>query len=56
MTLYRHHKGGLYYKLAEAKMEATGEEMVVYEPFNGHQKWIRPKAEFDEKFTNEDNL
>ena len=47
---YRHHKGGAYTLLHVGKMEENGQEMAVYEAFNG-EIWIRPLAEFVEKFT-----
>lgn len=51
---YRHHKGSLYELLAVAKGEATGQPMAVYRPAGGGQIYVRPLAEFREKFTLEE--
>ncbi|WP_454735457.1 DUF1653 domain-containing protein [Cupriavidus necator] len=47
---YRHYKGELYELLAVAKGEGTGQPMAVYRPAGGGQIWVRPLAEFNEKF------
>lgn len=47
---YKHYKGGLYRVLFPCKLEATGEDMVVYESADGATIWTRPFAEFREKF------
>jgi hypothetical protein len=42
---YRHYKGGMYTTLCEAKVEATGERVVVYRGSDG-AVWTRPTDEF----------
>ena len=48
--IYRHYKGGQYKLLHIGKLESNGQEMAVYEAYNG-EVWIRPLTEFIEKFT-----
>ena len=48
--LYRHYKGGIYRVLCYAKMEASEEEVVVYESLKGGIPWVRPLKEFRIKF------
>jgi hypothetical protein len=50
-TLYRHHSGKVYKVLEIAKMEATGEVVVVYqERFSMGNVWVRPASEWWDKF------
>lgn len=51
--LYRHRKGGLYKLVTRARMEATGVEVVVYRSVETGETWVRPAAEFDERFRKE---
>ncbi len=54
---YRHYKGNLYQVIALGKLEATGEEMVIYKPLYESEAlgeasyWIRPKTQFLEEVT-----
>ncbi|MEY4684598.1 MAG: hypothetical protein RLZ25_1057 [Pseudomonadota bacterium] len=50
-ALYRHHSGKVYKVLEIAKMEATGEVVVVYrERFSMGNVWVRPASEWWDKF------
>lgn len=52
--VYRHFKGRYYLVLGEALHSETEEEMVVYQPLYGAQRWfVRPKAMFLEKVLHE---
>ena len=49
---YKHFKGGLYQVIALAKIEATHEDVVVYETLYDNpvsKVWIRPVTNFLEK-------
>lgn len=47
---YRHHKGGEYELLHEARHSETEEELVVYRALYGeHGIWVRPRAMWDEE-------
>ena len=48
-NVYMHYKGGQYKLLHIGKLESNGQEMAVYEAWNG-EIWIRPLVEFNEKF------
>ena len=51
MQIYKHLKtGGLYQKITEAYIEASGEteRVVVYKSLENGQTWTRPKAEFED--------
>jgi hypothetical protein len=50
-AVYRHYKGDLYQVLMVVRLESTQEYMVVYQHQNGTIPWVRPIAEFDEKFS-----
>jgi hypothetical protein len=50
---YRHYKGGLYDVLAYPEREADGVPMVVYRSHDTMRVWVRPLAEWREKFTYE---
>lgn len=43
---YRHYKGGLYRVLHLARVEATGETLVIYQPLQGGTIWARPYDDF----------
>lgn len=50
---YEHYKGGIYFLIAQGKLESLGEESeeyCVYKSAKDEQVWIRPLAEFKEKF------
>jgi hypothetical protein len=49
-AVYRHYKGGLYQVLMVVRREGSQEQMVVYQPQDGTIPWVRPLAEFAEKF------
>jgi hypothetical protein len=50
-SLYRHHSGKVYQVLEIAKMEATGEAVIVYrERGSIHRVWVRPASEWWDKF------
>ena len=42
--------GKLYQIVCYALLEATGEEVVVYEGIETGSVWVRPLSEFKEKF------
>ncbi len=44
---FRHHKGGLYLKLCEARHADTQEVLVVYACTASGDVFCRPKADFD---------
>lgn len=52
--IYRHYKGKEYKIIALAKLEATLEDVIVYEglyddpEFGSHPVWIRPMNSFQE--------
>ena len=49
--VYRHFKGSLYRVITLAKLEATNEDVVVYETFSGQpikNTWVRPLSSFTE--------
>jgi hypothetical protein len=46
---HQHRKGGFYQCLGVARMERTGEELVVYRDDQG-QMWLRPGLEFEQRF------
>jgi len=49
--LYRHHSGKVYQILEIAKMEATGEVVIVYrERGSIDNVWVRPASEWWDKF------
>lgn len=48
---YRHHKGGTYVKICEAKMESDQTLVVIYRSEQDDQIWARPAAEFADRFT-----
>lgn len=43
---YKHFKGGFYVGICEAKMESTGESMIVYQCEKTKEIWMRPVKEF----------
>lgn len=44
---YEHYKGNVYRVVAVGKMEATLEDVVVYQSLDhGSPVWVRPIAEF----------
>jgi hypothetical protein len=45
-TLWRHRKGGLYVVTGACRIEATGDDAVLYTPVGGGPQWARPVAEF----------
>jgi len=48
---YRHHSGKVYQVLEVAKMEATGEVVIVYrERGSIDNVWVRPASEWWAKF------
>lgn len=48
--LFEHYKGGLYELIAShAKLESTGEAMVVYKCLSSKTLYVRPLQEFIEK-------
>jgi len=50
-TAYRHHSGKIYQVLEIAKMEATGEVVIVYRERGSIDKvWVRPASEWWDKF------
>lgn len=51
--VYRHSKSGGRYMVLEptARLEATGESVVVYTSLETGQVWVRPEDEFRERFT-----
>lgn len=50
-AIYRHRKSGGYYRvLATGRMEATGDLVTIYQPLDRMMTWVRPTAEFGEKF------
>lgn len=55
MQYYRHFRNGKVYRfLGFATIEATGEEVVVYEAmYDDHRLWVRPKANFFESVEHE---
>jgi hypothetical protein len=48
---YRHYKGGLYLKLAEARHSETDEVLVVYACAASGDVFCRPKTMFEESVT-----
>lgn len=49
--LYRHKKTSGYYRpLAVARIEETLAHVVVYKHVSTENIWVRPLAEFEEKF------
>lgn len=45
---YRHYKGNVYKVVGVGKMEATQEDVVVYQSLDhGSPLWIRPLEEFE---------
>ncbi len=46
MNVYRHYKGGLYRILHLARVEATDETLVIYQPHQGGTIWARPYDDF----------
>jgi hypothetical protein len=51
-SIYRHRNGSEYRVLMVARLEATTEYCVVYEPREGGMAWVRPLNEFgDGRFT-----
>ncbi len=48
--LYQHYKGGIYRYIQLAKLESTGEMMVLYESFQDGTCYIRPFNEWAVKF------
>lgn len=49
--IFKHYKGGLYKYITLAKLESSGETMVLYECCDTYEKYVRPYLEFREKFT-----
>lgn len=46
---YQHYKGNVYRIVGVGKMEATQEDVVVYQSLDhGSPLWVRPLAEFEE--------
>ena len=48
---YKHYKGGVYKVLMLPLNAADGKEMVMYVGKNDPRVWVRPAAEFEQKFT-----
>lgn len=47
--LYRHEKtGGVYQVVCNAKLETTGEPMVVYSNVATGERWVRTAEEFND--------
>lgn len=50
--MYRHYKGGEYELMTLGRMEADSSPVAIYLPANlTDLPWVRPEAEFREKFT-----
>jgi hypothetical protein len=49
-TFWWHYEGGRYEVMLLARLESTGEEQVVYRSMKSGRVWVRPLAEFLEKF------
>lgn len=49
-SLYQHYKSGLYHYMNLAKLEATGELMVVYQSIETNEIYARPFNEWAVKF------
>lgn len=50
-AVYRHRKsGGLYRVLMCARLEANQQHVTVYQHIDGTMPWVRPTAEFGERF------
>ncbi|MGI4860491.1 MAG: DUF1653 domain-containing protein [Janthinobacterium lividum] len=46
-TVFKHQRTGrLYAFVLKAKLEASGEEVVVYRSLKSGRTWVRPSAEF----------
>ncbi|MCY0388005.1 DUF1653 domain-containing protein [Robbsia sp. Bb-Pol-6] len=46
-TVYKHQRTGrLYSVVTRAKLEMSGEEVVVYQSLKSGRIWVRPSAEF----------
>lgn len=51
---YQHYKGGLYRVIAQGKIEATLEDVVIYETLYNNplgKIWVRPVTNFLEEVT-----
>ena len=48
MNIYRHFKGGYYIVLSQATVEATGEQVVIYQSLQDGRVWTRPLSVFCE--------
>lgn len=48
--LFKHYKGGIYVVSGVAKLESTGEEMIIYRKDGPGDPtvWVRPKSEWIE--------
>lgn len=44
---YRHFKGGEYFVIATAVLEATGELLVIYRALKDNTVWARPLTEWN---------
>lgn len=49
--IYVHYKGGHYKLICLADLEADESPMAVYVNLDDERFWVRPVAEFREKFT-----
>ena len=49
MNIFRHFKGGYYVVHNLAKVESTGEEVVVYQSLQDGKVWTRPMSSFLEE-------
>ena len=48
--IYQHYKGGLYELITTANMESDNSVVAVYRCVESNKTWIKPIAEWDEKF------
>lgn len=50
-AIYRHRKTGGYYRvLMCARLEANQQHVTIYQHIDGTMPWVRPTAEFGERF------
>lgn len=51
-AIYRHNKTGRYYRvLMCARLEATEQHLTIYQHIDGTMPWVRPTAEFGQRFS-----
>lgn len=46
--LYKHFKGNIYKVIGFARHSETDEEMVIYQPQNSENYWVRPARMWNE--------